>query len=231
MKKILIFSDKQGLDGGNYNFFEEDFMENSSYPILLNFNGITNIFDDSDIIILEDKDFFANITIDEEFLEEKQNELSLEIIRKILSDRVDILIVYHDTDNIKNYPEFFKDKLQIKQSHISGSIYDIELNEIAQSIKNKNKETYSKAIDKLYKRFPDSILDTILNFLHNCLLPEDAQKQEFPIKLKLTKNGVIYSEAFEIFKKIANKYKNNQAFDPNYIKALSDLRDELLKDY
>lgn len=118
----------------------------------------------------------------------------------------------------------------IEENHEPGSVYHEQLKNLINIVNGNSR--YNSLLEEIKKKFPNLILETKLELLHSCLTPTKAKCYTFSEILKKGKDSSTtdFEEKFKEFqRKIINK-TNEDTFNPKYIQALKDLRDQLLID-
>lgn len=212
-----------GLNGNNFILFKQDCC---SEPFTI--SNTPKDISKYDFLFIADIEWTENLS--------KLKEIVKNFIGQVKSH--DIYVILHknsgfnndksaDAVTSKGNKSIVKDIVEdskydnfIEDSHIGNSIYHDQLLRLTTLEKN-DKDSYAKVIEEIKNKFPDARLEAKLNLLHQCLTPQGA-KEANPDWLQPEAQA-----KFDNLKKI----NDDNPFAKEYIDALTELRDVLLKEY
>ena len=238
MEKLLIITNPwDSAQCGGFSLFDLLDIPRGGSSVFLNGNGQVEERQ-ADIIILPDENIFLGDDYRDarELLQRlKEAQVTLFIV---FHQNGDFLRAYNDPNTNGNIKDYLQDQLAIVQSHVPGGFYWQELKNIANAIKQKNRQAYDIAIEEAKEKFPDSLLEAKLELLHMCLTPEGRDKGTWDENGQITilrdgeepfRGAIPDNIGKAEFKKL--KQKTGGAFGEEYMNALADLRNALLPEH
>lgn len=165
-------------------------------------------------------------------------------LKNIITKADRILMLVH-SDKPKNEVQLFIKNINAKTEvtkslHEPGMKYTQIFNAILKlhnGEEEKSSVNHENIVENLQNILGiDDILEAKLNLLHQCLTPQGAKDVSTLENFNLVKDLELETvdnnnKIITVEKYISQKFNGDDPFHPDYIKALTDLRDELLKEY